>query len=98
MSETDSAPELLKLYRETVLQHTIEPVGFRADIDATHVNEQYNPLCGDRVEIRFRIAGTTIEAAAFDAESCAICMASASLLCQEISGQQVGEAGEGSPR
>jgi nitrogen fixation NifU-like protein len=81
--------ELADFYRETVLRHSVEPVGFQADILATHENEQYNPLCGDRVLLRFQVAGDKIEAAAFDGAACAICMASASLLCEDAAGKKV---------
>jgi nitrogen fixation NifU-like protein len=74
-------------YRETVLRHSVDPVGFRQDIGATHHGECYNPLCGDRVTVMFRLSGERIEAAAFDGEACAICLASASLLCAHAPGQ-----------
>jgi len=81
---------LSNLYRETIRQHAAEPVGFRRQIDATHRHEAYNPLCGDRIEIQLRIVNGAVEAAAFDGEACAICMASASLLCDTTPGQPVG--------
>jgi nitrogen fixation NifU-like protein len=81
--------ELADFYRETVLRHSVEPVGFQADIQATHENEQYNPLCGDRILLRFQVVGDEIEAAAFDGAACAICLASASLLCEEAPGKKV---------
>jgi len=81
--------DLAEFYRETVLRHSVEPVGFRVDIEATHENEQYNPLCGDRVLMRFQVDGDEIKTAAFDGAACAICMASASMLCAEASGQKV---------
>lgn len=80
VSEEDKA--LANLYRDAVVSHAVEPVGYRQDIAATHRCELYNPLCGDKVEMQFRLNGQTIEAAAFDGESCAICMASASMLCE----------------
>lgn len=80
VSEEDKA--LANLYRDAVVNHAAEPMGYRLDIGATHRCELYNPLCGDRVEMQFRVADQTIEAAAFDGESCAICMASASMLCE----------------
>jgi len=80
VSEEDLA--LANLYRDAVVSHAVEPVGYRQDIAATHRCELYNPLCGDKVEMQFRVAGQLIEAAAFDGESCAICMASASMLCE----------------
>jgi nitrogen fixation NifU-like protein len=81
--------ELAEFYRETILRHSVNPVGFQASINATHQNEQYNPLCGDRIRLSFQVRGDEIEAAAFDGAACAICMASASLLCAEASGQHI---------
>jgi len=81
--------ELAEFYRETVLRHSVEPVGFQAEIEATHENEQYNPLCGDRVSMRFQVEGDEIRAAAFDGAACAICMASASMLCAEATGKNI---------
>lgn len=85
----DTTQDLAGFYRETVLRHSLEPVGFQQDIKATHSNEQYNPLCGDRVTVQFRVDGGHIAAAAFDGEACAICMASASLLCQQAAGHSI---------
>lgn len=76
-----TADSLTALYRDVIRRHAAEPVGFRERIDATHRHEAYNPLCGDRVEILLRVADEHVEAAAFDGEACAICTASASLLC-----------------
>ena len=81
--------ELASFYQETILRHSAEPVGYHASIEATHKNEQYNPLCGDRVTLSFRVRGHEIEAAAFDGAACAICMASASMLCAHAPGQNV---------
>jgi len=80
---------LSSLYREAIRQHAAEPVGFRQPIDATHRHEVFNPLCGDRIEVQLRIVKGEVEAAAFDGEACAICMASASLLCGTAPGHPV---------
>jgi nitrogen fixation NifU-like protein len=80
---------LSSLYQETIRQHAAEPVGFRQKIDATHRHEAHNPLCGDRIEVQLRIVNGEVEAAAFDGEACAICMASASLLCSATPGHPV---------
>jgi nitrogen fixation NifU-like protein len=88
-----AADDLTQLYRDTIRRHAAEPVGYRQDIDATHRHEEFNPLCGDRIVLSLRLAGKTadetVEAVAFDGEACAICMASASLLCENIAGQTV---------
>ena len=85
----DPAGALASFYRETILQHTSNPVGFRAPIAATHSSELYNPFCGDRVRLQFALNGNIIEAASFDGESCGICMASASILCDCSPGERV---------
>lgn len=78
---------LANLYRDAVVNHAAEPVGYQQEIAATHRCALHNPLCGDNVEVQFRIANELIEAAAFTGESCAICMASASMLCEAMPGK-----------
>ena len=78
--------DLKRLYQDTIRRHAAEPVGFGKDIAETHRHELFNAQCGDRVDIKLRLAGETIEAAAFDGEGCAICMASSSLLCTHLPG------------
>lgn len=79
--------DLAQLYRDAIRRHASQPAGFGAAIRETHRCELYNAQCGDRVEVRLRLAGETIEAAAFDGEGCAICLASASLLCTHLPGR-----------
>jgi nitrogen fixation NifU-like protein len=80
---------LAQLYRDAIRHHAANPVGYRQAIDATHRHEEHNPLCGDRIEIALRIENQRVESAAFDGEACAICMASASLLCSLTPGEPV---------
>jgi nitrogen fixation NifU-like protein len=84
-----SVEDLSRLYREIILHHSSQPVGFNKKIEETCRNEQFNPLCGDRVVIMLQVEGKTIRDAAFQGESCAICKASASLLCELIPGDLV---------
>jgi nitrogen fixation NifU-like protein len=81
------ADALASLYREVILAHAARPVGFGKEIDATHECEGSNPLCGDHVTLKLRVCDGVIEAAAFAGESCAICTASTSLLCEHLPGQ-----------
>lgn len=81
---------LSALYQEAIRQHAANPVGYRRHIDATHQHEAYNPLCGDRILVQLRIVDDTVLATAFDGEACAICLASASLLCEATAGKPVG--------
>jgi nitrogen fixation NifU-like protein len=63
------------------MRHSVEPVGYRVTIPATHTAEQYNPFCGDRIALSLEVVDDRIRQAAFDGEACAMCLASASLLC-----------------
>ena len=87
--------DLKDLYREVVLRNASDPCGFELEIDATHRAEGHNPVCGDSVDLRFRVVDGVIEAAAFHGASCAICMASASLLCRHLPGQSLDAIVEG---
>jgi nitrogen fixation NifU-like protein len=89
--EPEASRDLARLYRDAIRRHSSNPAGYRLTVEATHRHEAYNPQCGDRVEILLRVPGKTVEAAAFDGEACAICMASASLLCSLAPGRRVAE-------
>lgn len=85
---------LKDLYRDTIRQHAANPVGLNRTIRATHRYEGHNPQCGDRVEILMKLSGGMIEDIAFEGEACTICMASASLLCDNIAGHSLAEFNE----
>ena len=83
--------ELANLYRGVILRHAASPCNHGVCIDATHRASGNNPLCGDEVEIFLRIEDGVVVASAFHGESCAICMASASVLCQHLPGRSVAD-------
>lgn len=79
-------------YGATVLEHFRRPRNQRRLESPTVAREGFNPLCGDRVRIELAIADDAIIAAAFTANACAICTASASLLTERIAGVAVSDA------
>jgi nitrogen fixation NifU-like protein len=87
--QPDRMAELTHLYREVILRHAREPVGRDREIEATHRHESHNPQCGDRVRVSLRVENGRIAEAAFEGEACAICLASASLLCAHAPGNPV---------
>jgi len=87
--QAGTVDQLKSLYREAVTRHSAHPTGFRQAIAATHRHELYNAQCGDRVEIALEVNDGVIRAAAFDGEACAICRASASMLCEVAPGRNV---------
>ena len=89
-----AAARLEALYRDTILRHAGAPVGHGRHLHATHRAEGRNARCGDHVELRLEIDGRRIHDLGFDGESCAICTASASLLCATMQGRLVPELEE----
>ena len=84
---TADTATLASLYREVILTHCAAPVGLGKPIEPTHRAARTNPLCGDDIEVQLRIQNGRIEDAAFSGEACAICLASASLLCEHLPGR-----------
>lgn len=83
--------DLNHLYRDSIRRHSDQPVGYRRSIVATHQHEADNPQCGDRILMQLSVREGHIEDVAFEGEACAICMASASLLCENMPGKPVCE-------
>jgi nitrogen fixation NifU-like protein len=79
-------------YGDTVLEHFRRPRNHRRLEAPSVTHEAYNPLCGDRVRIELAIDGHAITSAAFTGNACAICMASASLLTERLTGLSVTDA------
>lgn len=90
---TASADELRELYRELILDHARSPRHFGKLDDATHSASGINPLCGDKLNMYFRLDETQqIADACFEGSGCAISVASASLLTDTVIGMTVKEA------
>src|SRR5688500_1797744 len=79
-------------YGAMVLEHFRRPRNQRRLETPTVAREGYNPLCGDRVRVELVVVDDAITAAAFTANACAICTASASLLTERLAGVSVRDA------
>lgn len=85
--------DLDDLYQETILDHGRSPRNFRTLPAATHRAEGFNPLCGDRVVVELCLgAGDRIEDIAFTGAACAICLASASMMTEQVKGHSAAVA------
>jgi nitrogen fixation NifU-like protein len=73
-------------FRAIVLEHFRRPRNRGPLRDATHMAEGANTLCGDRIRIELRIADGVVAEAAFTADACALCIASASVLTERARG------------
>jgi nitrogen fixation NifU-like protein len=79
-------------YGSVVLEHFRRPRNQRALERPSASHEGFNKQCGDRVRIELALEAQTILEAAFTANACAICTASASLLTERVQGASVSAA------
>lgn len=79
-------------YGSVVLEHFRRPRNQRTLERATVAHEGFNTQCGDRVRLELELDHDMVRAAAFTANACAICTASASLLTERVQGATVAAA------
>ncbi|XQW85725.1 iron-sulfur cluster assembly scaffold protein [Thalassotalea piscium] len=91
ISQQVLSPEAIQLYQQGLLQHHKAPFGFELEFDATHQAEGVNPACGDEIVVKAKVISGIITEVAFFGDSCAICRASASMMCQHLVNQKVGQ-------
>ena len=84
--------ELNDLYRDVILDHNRKPRNFGTLEPADASAEGFNPMCGDRLTLRLRMAGDKIDEIRFDGQGCAISTASASLMTEAVKGKTRAEA------
>ena len=63
------------------------PRNFRVPDPVNRKAEGYNPLCGDKITVFLYVEGDTIKDLAFQGTGCAISKASASMMTDELKGQ-----------
>jgi len=79
------------LYREVILDHYRSPRNKRP-IEAAEIDvHRNNPLCGDDIHVRVRVADGIAADAAFEGQGCSISQASASMMTEQIKGKKVSE-------
>ena len=72
------------LYSDILLDHFRRPRNYGSLTAPDISNEQFNPLCGDRIRFELKLDGATVSEARFKGDACAICTAAASLLTEMI--------------
>jgi nitrogen fixation protein NifU and related proteins len=80
-----------ELYSDILLDHFRHPRNY-GSLDAPDIsNEQFNPLCGDRIRLELKLQQSIVSEARFKGDACAICTAAASLLTEIVLGKDVKE-------
>lgn len=86
--------DLDDLYRRVVLDHYRKPRN-QGTLAAPDIEqEEYNPICGDRVVLQISLGDGVIREVGFQGQGCAISQASASLMTESLQGQSPEEAEE----
>lgn len=80
------------LYRDIIIDHYRNPRNFGFLSKPDRIHEQTNALCGDKIHIEIAFAGNkkdpVIADIRFAGEGCAISMATASILTEQVKGKQ----------
>ena len=88
--------DLSQLYQEQILDHHRSPRNAGRLADPTHSAETHNPLCGDRARLTLRVGALPhavlgVLEARCDAQGCALCRASGSMLTELVAGHSVAD-------
>jgi len=87
--------DLRELYQQVILDHNKNPRNFGALEGANRVQEGYNPLCGDQLQVYLLVNDEgVIEDIQFEGSGCAISKASASIMTETLKGKNETEAQE----
>lgn len=73
------------LYSDVLLDHFRHPRNYGSLAAPDISNEQFNPLCGDRIRLELKLDQARVTEARFKGDACAICTAAASLLTEIVS-------------
>jgi len=79
------------LYREHILDLYKNPQNFGELKGATHKHREFNPLCGDDIEIQVAVEKNRVKDIKFKGRGCALSIASSSLLTEKAKGMKVEE-------
>ena len=79
------------LYSDILLDHFRHPRNY-GSLGAPDIsNEQFNPLCGDRIRLELKLEQSKVSAASFKGDGCAISTAAASMLTEMVLGKDLKE-------
>ncbi|WP_096086840.1 iron-sulfur cluster assembly scaffold protein [Agaribacterium haliotis] len=80
------------LYQQQLLALHQQPTGFAVELPNALEHSAVNAVCGDEIRLQLCCEQQTIKALSFHGDSCAVCRASASLLCEQLPGLSLEQA------
>ena len=83
-----------EMYRDIVLEHSKQPRNYGKMDGADCHAEGYNPLCGDQIAVDLKLDSSRkkLQDVRFTGKGCSICMASASMMTEEVHGVAIDQA------
>ncbi|MBU5537577.1 MAG: SUF system NifU family Fe-S cluster assembly protein [Candidatus Aenigmarchaeota archaeon] len=80
-----------EMYREIILERYKNPVNAGVVEDADVVVKDYNPTCGDVVEIQIKFNNGVVKDIKFQGHGCAISQASTDILIDSVKNKKIGD-------
>ena len=80
------------LYNSVVIERFRHPRYRGTLLGADATAEGFNPLCGDRVRFEINICNGRIVTARYRGDACAICLAAADVLAEQVEGRSCADA------
>ena len=80
-----------EIYREMILDHYKNPTNAGVVPDASVISKDYNPSCGDVIEIQIKVSDNVIEDIKFQGQGCAISQSSTDILIDLVKNKNVQE-------
>lgn len=77
------------LYRQIILEHYKNPKNKGKMLVPDITIQDENPLCGDKLEIHLKIKENKLQDISFEGKGCALSIATASILTDEIKGKNL---------
>lgn len=83
--------ELQDLYQQMIIDHSQHPHNFCVLDNPSCMQEGFNPLCGDKINLYLNVKDGVITDVCFQGSGCAISTASASLMTEVVKNKTVAE-------
>lgn len=80
------------MYADTILDYYRNPRNYGHITEAEIKAKDFNPLCGDEIEMNIKLNGNSIKDVKFSGKGCAISQASASMLTELVMGKKLEDA------
>jgi nitrogen fixation NifU-like protein len=81
----------MDLYAEQIVDLSKNPLNRGEMADATLTHSGVNTTCGDHVRLYLKTAGGKVTDASWEGDGCAISIAAASVLTEEVKGKKLAE-------